>query len=102
MLATIVEEAANPSTPWYWWAIGFGGQAVFGTRFLVQWLASERAGRSVMPLAFWWMSIVGGLLLLAYACFLGDPVFILGQSTGTLVYARNLSLLKNPKASEST
>ena len=62
-------------------------------RFLVQWIASERAGRSVIPLAFWWFSIVGGTLLLAYALYRKDAVFILGQAFGVFIYLRNLHLV---------
>ncbi|HRQ63527.1 MAG TPA: lipid-A-disaccharide synthase N-terminal domain-containing protein [Xanthomonadaceae bacterium] len=75
-----------------WLAIGFAGQALFASRFIVQWIASERARASVIPLAFWYLSISGGLMLLAYAIYIGDPVFILGQSTGVLIYGRNLWL----------
>lgn len=88
-------------TPWYWWLIGFGGQLIFGARFLVQWIASERAGRSVVPLVFWYLSIVGGLLMLAYACFRVDPVFILGQSVGAFIYARNLQLIAKVRRLEA-
>ena len=74
-----------------WWVIlGFTAQAMFSARFLVQWIASERAGRSVIPLAFWTFSIAGGLLLLAYALYRKDPVFIAGQAFGVFVYLRNL------------
>jgi len=73
-----------------WYAVGFLGQAFFFSRFLVQWLASERAGRSVIPLSFWYLSLVGGLTLFAYAIHLGDPVFIIGQSAGAFIYLRNL------------
>lgn len=74
--------------------IGFTGQALFSGRFLVQWIASERAGKSVMPLAFWYFSIAGGLTLLGYAIYRMDPVFILGQSTGVFIYIRNLYLIR--------
>lgn len=78
----------------FWWvAIGLGGQLMFTARFLVQWIASERAGRSVIPLAFWYLSIGGGLILLAYAIWRRDPVFILGQSMGVFIYLRNLFLI---------
>ncbi|MDA1260976.1 MAG: lipid-A-disaccharide synthase N-terminal domain-containing protein [Planctomycetota bacterium] len=77
-----------------WVGIGFGGQALFFCRFLVQWLASERAGRSVMPVAFWWFSIGGAAIVLAYAIYRRDPVFIAGQSFGFLIYARNLWLIR--------
>jgi lipid-A-disaccharide synthase-like uncharacterized protein len=74
-----------------WWVIlGFIAQGLFTMRFVVQWVASERAGRSVIPLAFWWFSIAGGALLLAYALYRKDAVFILGQSFGVFVYLRNL------------
>jgi lipid-A-disaccharide synthase-like uncharacterized protein len=74
-----------------WWVIlGFAAQGLFTMRFLVQWIASERAGRSVIPLAFWWFSIVGGVLLLGYALYRKDAVFILGQAFGVFVYLRNL------------
>lgn len=75
-----------------WLALGFLGQAFFFSRFLVQWLASERAGRSVVPMAFWYLSLVGGATLFVYALHVGDPVFIIGQSTGVFIYLRNLSL----------
>ena len=74
-----------------WWiALGFLAQALFTARFAVQWIASERAGRSVVPLAFWLFSISGGLLLLVYALYRRDPVFIAGQSLGVFIYLRNL------------
>jgi len=73
-----------------WVILGFTAQALFTMRFLVQWIASERAGRSVVPLAFWCYSIGGGLLLLVYALYRRDPVFIAGQAFGVLVYGRNL------------
>jgi lipid-A-disaccharide synthase-like uncharacterized protein len=76
-----------------WVAIGFGGQALFFSRFLLQWIASERARRSVMPTAFWWCSLGGGAVLLAYAIHKGDAVFIAGQAGGLLIYARNLWLI---------
>ncbi len=102
MLATVVEATAENATPWYWYCVGFGGQAVFGSRFYLQWLVSERQGRSTVPLAFWYLSIIGGLLLLAYAIYLVEPVFIVGQSTGTLVYVRNLMLLAKERKAKAT
>jgi len=77
----------------FWLAVGFAGQALFGSRFLVQWIVSERRGESVVPLAFWYLSLGGASLLLAYAIWRQDPVFILGQSLGFLVYVRNLVLI---------
>lgn len=78
----------------FWWlTIGFSGQLAFTARFLVQWIRSERAGRSIVPLAFWWLSIAGGASLLVYAIHRHDPVFVVGQSMGLFVYARNLMLI---------
>ena len=74
-----------------WWILlGYAGQALFSMRFIVQWVASERVGRSVMPVAFWFFSIGGGVLLFGYALYIRDPVFLLGQGFGVFVYARNL------------
>jgi lipid-A-disaccharide synthase-like uncharacterized protein len=73
-----------------WLIVGFTGQAMFSMRFLVQWLSSERARRSVIPIAFWYFSLAGGAILLAYAIWRQDPVFIVGQATGLLIYSRNL------------
>ena len=77
--------------------IGYFGQALFTTRFLVQWIASERAGKSVIPLAFWFFSIGGGLTLFGYALYIRDPVFILGQGFGVFVYLRNLYFIKRER-----
>jgi lipid-A-disaccharide synthase-like uncharacterized protein len=77
-----------------WLAVGLLGQAFFSARFLVQWIASERRKRSVVPRAFWYFSIGGGLTLLAYAIYRRDPVFILGQGAGLFVYARNLWFIR--------
>lgn len=77
-----------------WLVIGFLGQACFASRFLVQWMASERAGRSVVPRVFWYLSIAGGAIVLCYAIWRRDPVFIVGQSAGLFVYLRNLVLLR--------
>ena len=67
---------------------------MFTGRFLIKWLASEKQKRSVVPVAFWYFSIIGGLMLLAYAIYRLDPVFILGQALGVFIYARNLWLIK--------
>lgn len=77
-------------TTYIWLGIGFVGQTFFFSRFLVQWLASEKAGRSVIPMSFWYLSLFGGATLLVYAIHVGDPVFIVGQSTGAVIYLRNL------------
>ena|SRR5580698_3720107 len=76
-----------------WLAIGFAGQALFASRFIIQWFKSEMEGRSVIPIAFWHFSLGGGVILLAYAVYKKDPVFILGQASGLIVYSRNLYLI---------
>lgn len=76
-----------------WIAIGLAGQALFMLRFVIQWIVSERARRSVIPVSFWWLSIAGAAVLLAYAIHRRDPVFVLGQSLGFFVYSRNLWLV---------
>lgn len=82
----------------FWWvAFGLAGQLMFSGRFIVQWLASERVGRSVVPVAFWYFSIAGGVILFTYAVYRGDPVFILGQSLGLFIYSRNLWLIYSEK-----
>jgi lipid-A-disaccharide synthase-like uncharacterized protein len=73
--------------------IGYVAQAMFAMRFVVQWIASERAGRSVVPTAFWVFSIGGGIMLLGYAIYRKDPVFIVGQAFGVFVYLRNLQFV---------
>ena len=73
-----------------WVILGFVAQAFFTMRFVVQWIASERARQSVIPIAFWFFSIGGGVLLLIYALYRRDPVFIAGQGLGLIVYVRNL------------
>ena len=92
------------TTETIWVAIGFLGQGLFFGRWLVQWVVSERKAESRMPIAFWYLSLVGGLITLAYAIYRHDPVFIAGQSIGALVYIRNLMLIYRqgpPQASES-
>ena len=87
----------------YWLTLGFVAQGVFTARFVVQWLASERAGRSVIPLAFWFLSIGGSTLLLVYAVHRRDPVFILGQGAGVGIYLRNLHFrLRDQQDTEQT
>lgn len=77
-----------------WWAVlGMGGQLLFAARFIVQWIASERAGRSVVPLAFWFFSIGGAGIVLAYGVHKRDPVIILGQALSFFIYFRNLALI---------
>jgi lipid-A-disaccharide synthase-like uncharacterized protein len=88
-----------------WIVIGFAGQALFSMRFLYQWIASERLRRSVIPEAFWYFSMAGGVTLLAYAIYREDPVFIVGQAAGLVIYARNLYFIwrhkRQPVATEA-
>ncbi|MFM8552644.1 MAG: lipid-A-disaccharide synthase N-terminal domain-containing protein [Nitrospiraceae bacterium] len=85
-----------------WLGIGFFGQTVFFMRWVIQWFASERSSRSHVPVAFWHMSLAGGLITLAYAIYRQDPVFIAGQSIGSIVYIRNLMLIRrNPNQDQS-
>ncbi len=77
-----------------WILIGFIGECCFFLRFLVQWIVSERKKSSTIPVAFWYLSLIGGLILLSYALYRRDPVFIAGQSVGLFVYCRNLSLIR--------
>ena len=82
------------TTEQMWIAIGLIGQACFGMRILIQWIASERAKRSVVPLAFWLFSVAGGLTLLSYAIYRVDPVFIIAETMGLAIYARNLYFVR--------
>ncbi|MEE9219744.1 MAG: lipid-A-disaccharide synthase N-terminal domain-containing protein [Acidobacteriota bacterium] len=82
-----------------WIAIGFLGQIFFSARFLVQWWTSERRKRSVVPVSFWYFSLAGGLTLLMYALHRQDPVFIAGQAVGSLIYLRNLALIRTRSSS---
>lgn len=86
------------STATIWLTVGFAGQALFGARFLMQWIASEREGRSVIPIVFWYFSLSGGVVLFSYALWRGDPVFIVGQSMGLIIYARNLYFIYRERA----
>ena len=79
-----------------WLVIGFLGQGLFFMRWVVQWMASERKAESRVPLSFWYLSLIGGLITLAYAIYKKDPVFIAGQSIGAIVYLRNLMLIYRP------
>lgn len=77
-----------------WVVVGFLGQSLFFMRFFVQWLASEKEGRSVIPTAFWYFSLLGGLTLFSYALWRKDPVFIIGQGTGLFIYLRNIYFVR--------
>jgi lipid-A-disaccharide synthase-like uncharacterized protein len=81
-----------------WLVIGLVGQGLFFMRFIVQWIASERQKRSVVPIQFWYWSILGSVTLLLYALHQRDPVFILGQSLGSVIYVRNLVLIARERA----
>lgn len=91
-------DFSNLSTWWsnitttelIWLGIGFSAQAMFSMRFIIQWIASERARQSIVPEAFWYFSFAGGLMLFVYAVYRMDPVFMLGQATGLFIYARNI------------
>ncbi len=94
-------EAGEMSQSSIWIGIGFLGQLFFTSRFLVQWIVSERRRESVIPLAFWWFSLLGGVTLLSYAIWRQDPVFIMGQATGLVVYVRNLTLIGRKRHGEA-
>jgi len=94
----ILENAMGTGAiPWYMLLVGLLGQIFFSMRFLLQWLISEKQGRSVMPISFWFCSIGGAAFLLAYSLYRQDPIFILGQSFGFIVYTRNLMLIKQER-----
>jgi len=81
--------------------LGFVAQGVFASRFIVQWIASEKQKRSVIPMAFWYLSFFGGLMLTVYAVYRRDPVFILGQASGLIVYTRNIILRLREKKEDA-
>ena len=84
----------------WWLLLGFGGQVVFMGRFVIQWLASERHRRSVIPVSFWYLSIAGALVLFAYALHRRDPVFVAGQGVGVAIYLRNLQLIRRTRGTD--
>ena len=81
--------------------VGFGGQALFASRFIIQWIRSEKDKKSVIPVAFWYFSIGGGTVLLLYAIWRQDPVIICGQGLGLFIYARNLYFILRPQTENS-
>jgi lipid-A-disaccharide synthase-like uncharacterized protein len=89
----LATKVGTMSTEQFWLSIGFLGQAFFSMRFIVQWVASEKRKESVIPVAFWFFSIGGGLTLFTYALHRLDPVFVVGEAAGTLIYTRNLYLI---------
>jgi lipid-A-disaccharide synthase-like uncharacterized protein len=84
-----------------WLALGIFGQLMFAMRFIVQWLVSEKEGRSVIPIAFWFFSIGGGAITLIYGLYRREPVIILGQSLSLFIYARNLMLIGREKRAQT-
>ena len=82
--------------------VGFGGQGLFASRFIIQWIKSEGAKKSVIPVAFWYFSIGGGAVLLLYAIWRQDPVIICGQGLGLFIYARNLYFILRPAETASS
>lgn len=90
--------AAIPTSELIWVTVGFLAQLMFSMRFILQWIASEKAKRSIVPEVFWYFSVLGGALLLAYSIYRADPVFMLGQAMGLLIYARNIHLIWKQKA----
>ncbi|HIC39942.1 MAG TPA: lipid A biosynthesis protein [Piscirickettsiaceae bacterium] len=86
--------------PTSWLILGLVGQALFSMRFLIQWIYSEKHKKSVIPTAFWYFSLAGGLTLLSYAILRQDPVFIIGQGMGLFVYIRNLMLIRKEQTSD--
>lgn len=91
--------ASVTTTELVWLSVGFMAQFMFSMRFLVQWIYSERARQSIVPEVFWYFSFVGGAMLLVYAIHRADPVFILGQATGLLIYSRNIYFIWRGKRS---
>lgn len=85
-----------------WVVFGLVAQLVFGSRFVVQWVASERAGRSVMPMAFWFLSMAGGLMTLAYGIARKEPIIIFGQALSTVIYVRNIVLILRERRGEGS
>lgn len=85
-----LERVDEPDTSAFWWALGFFGQFLFGMRFVVQWIATERQKKSVIPVAFWYLSLAGSVTLLTYAIYRLDWVFIAGFSLNMIIYLRNL------------
>ena len=86
----------------FWLILGFTGQIIFSMRFLYQWVCSERKKKSHIPIGFWYLSIVGGIILLTYSIYREDPVFIMGQTVGLVVYVRNLILIARHKKNSQT
>lgn len=86
----------------FWLVFGLAAQSMFMMRFVVQWMASERVGRSIVPIAFWFFSIAGGVMLFTYGVIKKEPIIILGQGLGLLIYFRNLWLIFKEKRRDPT
>jgi len=96
-----LKRATQILNPWFWFGLGLVAQGFFTARFVVQWLASERKGKSVVPLAFWYLSLLGSSGLLVYAIWRQDPIIILGQSFNSFVYVRNLIFISHARRREA-
>ena len=96
----LAEFSSSDPTTMFWLSVGFIGQLIFGSRFIVQWIVSERAGKSVIPLAFWFLSLGGNICILSYSIWRMDPVFILGSSFNFIIYTRNLMLIFRERSDE--
>jgi lipid-A-disaccharide synthase-like uncharacterized protein len=92
-VSPVAHDGSIMSIETIWLAIGFLGQGLFFGRWMIQWITSEKKAESQVPISFWYMSLIGGLITLAYAIYRRDPVFIAGQSIGSIVYIRNLMLI---------
>ena len=84
-----------------WKVLGLVGQAIFGSRFIIQWLVSEKEGRSVIPISFWYISVIGAAITLVYAIHIEEPVFMLPQLAALLIYARNLHFVQREKRAKA-
>lgn len=93
--------ADTSATEKTWLAVGFTAQLMFSMRFIVQWIASERARRSIVPETFWYFSMLGGAMLFAYAIYRLDPVFMLGQGMGLVIYGRNIYFIRTHQKREA-
>jgi lipid-A-disaccharide synthase-like uncharacterized protein len=92
---------STSATEKIWLAVGFSAQLMFSMRFIVQWIASERARRSIVPETFWYFSLLGGAMLFAYAVYRLDPVFMLGQGMGLVIYSRNIYFIRTHRRNEA-
>lgn len=93
--------ASTSATEIAWLTVGLAAQLMFSMRFIVQWIASERARRSIVPETFWYFSLFGGAMLFAYAIYRLDPVFMLGQGMGLVIYSRNIYFIRSHRKSET-